>query len=57
MRDKKMPDFKNTKLLFEEQGLMKFWKRPGELLDDELFAQKRIKRQMVQSGFLVLGVS
>jgi hypothetical protein len=35
-----MPDFKKTKLLFEEQGLMKFWKRPGELLDDELFAQK-----------------
>jgi hypothetical protein len=35
-----MPDFKKTKLLFEEQGLMKFWKRPGELLDDELFARE-----------------
>jgi|ERR687891_420834 hypothetical protein len=32
-----MPDFKRTQKIFEEQGLMKFWKKPSQLLDDELF--------------------
>jgi hypothetical protein len=35
-----MPDFKRTQKIFEEQGLMKFWKKPLELLDDELFEAK-----------------
>jgi hypothetical protein len=37
-----MPDFKRTQKIFEEQGLMKFWKKPLELLDDELFEAKVI---------------
>ena len=37
-----MPDFKRTQKKFEEQGLMKFWKKPLELLDDELFEAKVI---------------
>jgi hypothetical protein len=35
-----MPDFKRTQKIFEEQGLMKFWKKPLQLLDDELFEVK-----------------
>jgi hypothetical protein len=37
-----MPDFKRTQKIFQEQGLMRFLdkKRPGELLDDELFERK-----------------
>jgi hypothetical protein len=35
-----MPDFKRTQKIFEEQGLMKSWKTPLELLDDELFEAK-----------------
>ena len=37
-----MPDFKRTQKIFEEQGLMKLWKQPLELLDDELFEAKVI---------------
>jgi hypothetical protein len=37
-----MPDFKRIQKIFEEQGLMKFWKTPLELLDDELFEAKVI---------------
>jgi hypothetical protein len=37
-----MPDFKRTQKIFEEQGLMKFWKTPPQLLDDELFEAKVI---------------
>jgi hypothetical protein len=37
-----MPDFKRTQKIFEEQGLMKFWKKPLQLLDDELFETKVI---------------
>jgi hypothetical protein len=37
-----MPDFKRTQKIFEEQGLMKFWKMPPELLDDQLFEAKVI---------------
>jgi len=37
-----MPDFKRTQKIFEEQGLMKFWKKPLQLLDDELFEAKVI---------------
>jgi hypothetical protein len=37
-----MPDFKRTQKIFEEQGLMKFWKTPPELLDDQLFEAKVI---------------
>ena len=37
-----MPDFKRTQKIFEEHGLMKFWKTPLELLDDELFEAKVI---------------
>jgi hypothetical protein len=37
-----MPDFKRTQKIFEEQGLMKFWKIPPQLLDDELFEAKVI---------------
>jgi hypothetical protein len=35
-----MPDFKRTQKIFEEQGLMKFWKKPSQLLDDGLFEAK-----------------
>jgi hypothetical protein len=35
-----MPDFKKTRSIFEKEGLEKFWKRPLELLDDELFEKK-----------------
>jgi hypothetical protein len=37
-----VPDFKRTQSIFEEQGLMNFWKKPLELLDDELFEAKVI---------------
>src|SRR5918996_1353959 len=37
-----MPDFRKTQKIFEEQGLMKFWKKPSQLLDDELFEAKVI---------------
>jgi hypothetical protein len=37
-----MPDFKRTQKIFEEQGLMKFWKMPPELLDGQLFEAKVI---------------
>jgi hypothetical protein len=40
-----MADFKKTKELFEQQGLMEFWNKRGkqqELLDDELFEAKAI---------------
>jgi hypothetical protein len=37
-----MPDFRKTQKIFEEQGLMRFWKTPPELLDDELFEAKVI---------------
>jgi hypothetical protein len=39
-----MPDFKRTQKIFEEQGLMKFWKTPPQLLDDELFEAKVINQ-------------
>jgi hypothetical protein len=37
-----MPDFKRTQKIFEEQGLMEFWKKQlhVELLDNELWEQK-----------------
>jgi hypothetical protein len=37
-----MPNFKRTQKIFEEQGLSKFFKKPLELLDDELFEAKVI---------------
>jgi hypothetical protein len=37
-----MPDFKRTQKIFEEQELSKFFKKPLELLDDELFEAKVI---------------
>jgi hypothetical protein len=39
-----MPDVKRTQKIFEEQGLMKFWKTPLQLLDDELFEAKVINQ-------------
>ena len=33
---------KRTQKIFEEQGLIKLWKQPLELLDDELFETKVI---------------
>jgi hypothetical protein len=41
---RKLPDYRRTQKIFEEQGLMKFWdkKKPPELLDDELFEAKVI---------------
>ena len=35
-----MPDFKRTQKIFEEQELSKFFKKPLELLDDEMFEAK-----------------
>jgi hypothetical protein len=37
-----MPDFKRTQKIFEEQDLSRFFKKPLELLDDELFEAKVI---------------
>jgi hypothetical protein len=37
-----MPDYKKTEKIFEEHGLSKFFKKPLELLDDELFEAKVI---------------
>jgi hypothetical protein len=37
-----MPDFKRTQKIFEEQDLSRFFKRPLELLDYELFEAKVI---------------
>jgi hypothetical protein len=37
-----MPDYKKTGQIFVEQGITKFWKKPMELLDDELFEAKVI---------------
>ena len=37
-----MPDFKRTQKIFEEQDLMKFWKKPAELLDNEGYEKKVI---------------
>ena len=37
-----MPDFKRTQKIFVEQGLSKLFKKPLELLDDELFEAKVI---------------
>jgi hypothetical protein len=35
-----MPDYRRTQKIFEEQGLSKLFKKPLELLDDELFDAK-----------------
>jgi hypothetical protein len=37
-----MPDFKKTEQIYVEQGITNFWKKPLELLDDELFEAKVI---------------
>jgi hypothetical protein len=37
-----MPDFKKTENIYVEQGITKFWKKPMEMLDDELFEAKVI---------------
>jgi hypothetical protein len=37
-----MPDYKKTEKIFEEQGLSKNFKKPLELVDDELFEAKVI---------------
>jgi hypothetical protein len=37
-----MPDFKRTQKIFEEQDLSRFFKKPLELLDDNLFEAKVI---------------
>ena len=37
-----MPTFKRTQKIFEEQGLKKFWKKPSQLLDYELFEARVI---------------
>jgi hypothetical protein len=37
-----MPDFKKTENIYVEQGISNHWKKPLELLDDELFEAKVI---------------
>jgi hypothetical protein len=37
-----LPAFKKTQKIYEEQGISIFWKKPLELLDDELFEAKVI---------------
>jgi hypothetical protein len=37
-----MPDFKKTENIYAEQGITNFWKKPMEMLDDELFEAKVI---------------
>jgi hypothetical protein len=37
-----MADYKKTENIFVEQGITKHWKKPLELLDDELFEAKVI---------------
>jgi hypothetical protein len=37
-----MPDYKKTEQIYVEQGITDFWKKPLELLDDELFEAKVI---------------
>jgi hypothetical protein len=37
-----MPDYRRTQKIFEEQELSTFFKKPLELLDDELFDAKVI---------------
>jgi hypothetical protein len=37
-----MPDFKKTENIYVEQEITKFWKKPLEMLDDELFEAKVI---------------
>jgi hypothetical protein len=35
-----MPDYKRTEKIYADQGVSKFWKKPMEMLDDELFEFK-----------------
>jgi hypothetical protein len=37
-----MPDYKKTEQIYAEQGITNFWKKPMEMLDDELFEAKVI---------------
>jgi hypothetical protein len=37
-----MPDYKKTEQIYAEQGISNFWKKPMEMLDDELFEAKVI---------------
>lgn len=35
-----MPDYKKTENIYAEQGISNYWKKPLEMLDDELFEAK-----------------